>query len=80
MEFFQHHFQQCMLTVKVEASQEVRRGRGWVFQHNVDDAPSECGLDHYECDVTISNNSPNERDLTIQLDKITEWVVRKINH
>ena len=46
-----------VITVRVEASQDTRRARGWVFASGVDDAESECGLDAYEpWDVVLKND------------------------
>lgn len=45
----------CCLTVRVTAGEGVRRERGWSFVAGVDDAPSECALDDYKCDVIITN-------------------------
>ena len=40
-----------LLTVRIEASHDVRSARGWVFTAGVDDAESECALDGREwCD------------------------------
>lgn len=44
-------------TVRIEASDEVRKKRGWIFQEGVDDVQSECDLDNYEeWDFKIDNN------------------------
>ena len=56
MDYFKSHYGACTITVRVEASEAVRVGRGWVFTAGVDDAESECGLDNYSCDVVITNN------------------------
>ena len=54
--FFQDNVP-TVITVRVEASQETRKQRGWVFASGVDDAESECGLDAYEpWDVIIAND------------------------
>ena len=46
-----------VVTVRVEASQDTRRARGWAFASGVDDAESECGLDAYEpWDIIINND------------------------
>lgn len=52
------------VAVRVNASEEVRRQRGWAFTRGVDDAASECALDSYpKFDVIINNNDPNVREL-----------------
>ena len=54
--FFQDNVP-TVITVRVEASQETRKARGWAFASGVDDAESECGLDAYEpWDVVLHND------------------------
>ena len=92
MNFFKSHYsvqaaspsQACegnkgvgVLTVRIEADQEMRQTRGWVFTPGIDDAPSECGLDHYACDITISNNHHSQQ-LNQQLTVIIEWIKDKL--
>lgn len=43
--------------VRISASEEVRKSRGWIFTPGVDDAESECGLDDEEFDFVIQNDS-----------------------
>lgn len=92
MNFFNTHYGMCsrgqqreaeekgggVLTVRVEATLEVRQARGWVFTPNIDDAPSECGLDHYTCDVTIENNHENQHMLSHKLEGVAQWVKDKL--
>lgn len=56
------------ITVRVESSEEVRRGRGWVWTDGVDNAESECGLDNSEWDLVISNQG--DAALDAQVDKL----------
>lgn len=42
--------------VRVVASEETRLKRGWTFVSGVDDAESECGLDHENHDILVDNN------------------------
>uniref|UniRef100_A0A182JZ84 Phosphomevalonate kinase n=1 Tax=Anopheles christyi TaxID=43041 RepID=A0A182JZ84_9DIPT len=43
-------------TVRIEASEPVRTGRGWQFQTGVDDVQSECDLDDYgPWDLVLTN-------------------------
>ena len=51
------------LSVQVIASETVRRERGWSFVPGVDDAESECGLDQYNCDVTLCNDDDSKLEL-----------------
>lgn len=35
-------------TIRINADDEVRKARGWSFEHGVDDVQSECDLDDVE--------------------------------
>jgi len=63
-----------VLTVRVTASIAVRQQRGWRFVAGVDDAISECGLDDYQCDVTIRNDSNDRTTLSQELMLICQWI------
>ena len=56
-------------TVRVVASEEVRKKRGWRFVKGVDDAASECALDDYPCDLTVKNEG-GEEELVEGLEEI----------
>merc|ERR1712142_1374201 len=57
VEFFKQTFNpEIIKHVRIEATEEVRKGRGWAFQASVDDAESECGLDHAHFDIVVKNN------------------------
>lgn len=74
MQFFKEEHGSIMLTVRVQSSDEARKERGWVYNKEVDESTSECGLDGFECHVNINNSSPSEENLTLQLDQVTNWV------
>lgn len=63
--------------MKVCASDEVRRGRGWVWRDGVDNAPSECALDNYTCHMLLSNNG-DDVTLTQQLEEIRQLANSKL--
>lgn len=46
LQWFSREFPSQSRCVRVEASTETRRARGWEFTAGIDDAESECGLDH----------------------------------
>lgn len=73
MQFFRDKHGAVLLTIRVQANEETRKARGWVYNKEVDDAMSECGLDGYECHVNINNNV-SEENLTLQLNEIVSWV------
>lgn len=46
-----------VLAVRIVASEETRKARKWIFTKDIDDAPTECGLDDYkEWDYVINND------------------------
>lgn len=65
--------------VKVVASEGVRRERGWEWRAGVDDAPSECALDNYHCQLLLSNNG-DENMLTRQLEHMRDLALSKLKH
>ena len=73
MDHFKSH---CHCTVvRVVASEESRIARGWVFTDGVDNAPSECALDGYPCDVIIRNDGS---ELLKQLEPIRQMIAEKL--
>lgn len=58
MDFFTPRFN--TITVRVSASPKTREDRGYHFKSGVDDAESECGLDHYVHDVQINNDGDDD--------------------
>ncbi|CAI8022558.1 Phosphomevalonate kinase [Geodia barretti] len=75
MDYFTSHYP--TLTVKVCASEDVRKERGWVWTDGVDNAPSECALDDYSCQMLLSNNGDNVM-LTQQLEQICDLAFSKL--
>ena len=59
-----HYFKENydnVVNVRIHASEETRRSRGWEFTPGIDDAESECGLDEEEFDVVIQNDGDDEQ-------------------
>ena len=73
MEYFTSHYN-CM-TVRVQASDVVRKGRGWIFTPGIDDAPSECGLDVYSCDSHVTNDG----DETALMNDLEKLIIDKVH-
>ncbi|XP_067878756.1 phosphomevalonate kinase [Heterodontus francisci] len=74
VEWFRTHFGQAVQTVRVFASEESRRKRGWAFTPGVDDTESECGLDEGVCwDWTLANEGGPE-GLEQQLRPLMEFI------
>ena len=55
-EFFDETYPGKTVKIRVKASEETRIKRGFSFQNGIDDAESECGLDHEICDFELENN------------------------
>ena len=60
-----------IIRIRIQASEETRKQRAWIFTPGVDDVASECGLDDYEkWDHIIVNDGQDPDALTKQLDNI----------
>ncbi|KAM4665067.1 phosphomevalonate kinase [Discoglossus pictus] len=65
-------------TVRIVASEDARRARGWVYTPEVDDAESECGLDQgMDFDWIITNEGDRE-SLEGQLSKLIDFIRSKL--
>ncbi|KAI8480783.1 PREDICTED: phosphomevalonate kinase-like [Branchiostoma belcheri] len=77
IQYFREKYATRAISVRVEAQEEVRRKRGWVFTSGVDDAESECDLDlGVTWDVVITNNGEHA-ELMEQLDKLVYTIREK---
>ncbi|XP_050098450.1 probable phosphomevalonate kinase [Anopheles aquasalis] len=74
IQFFHETFERCRIrTLRIEASDDTRTGRGWLFESGVDDVPSECDLDDFnEWDLRIDNNGQD--DTTTILEQLVALV------
>ncbi|KIH65610.1 putative phosphomevalonate kinase [Ancylostoma duodenale] len=70
IEYFQANYR--TLTVRIEASNEERERRGFVFTEGIDDMPSECALDEYDHDITIVNDQ--SRDFTCEIGNVADRI------
>lgn len=58
-----HYFKtnyEKVVHVRIAASEDVRKSRGWMFTAGVDDAESECGLDDETFDFVIHNDGHDQ--------------------
>ena len=63
-QFFDREYPGKVKKIRIQASDEIRVQRGFVFQAGIDDAESECGLDHVKFDFIIDNNGTvNENEM-----------------
>lgn len=77
LQYFEETYEEKVKTIRVIASEETRRKRGWIFQDGVDNAKSECDLDDMtEWDLLLTNEEDTDpKDL---LGKITNKIFRTI--
>ena len=61
-----------VVSVRINASEETRKSRGWEFTPGVDDAESECGLDQEEFDVIIQNDG-DEQQLNSDIVRLQQY-------
>ena len=78
MDYFKSLYTYSCKTVRIVASEDVRRGRGWKFVEGVDDAASECALDDYPCDLTMINEG-REEELAKGLEEIKTFTRDRLN-
>lgn len=49
--------------IRVFATEDIRKSRGWIFTQGIDDGPSECGLDDItDWDLIVTNNGATSLD------------------
>ncbi|XP_069074485.1 phosphomevalonate kinase isoform X3 [Pleurodeles waltl] len=78
VDWFRSSYGELTQTVRVQASEATRRLRGWAFTPGIDDAESECGLDHgMSFDWTITNDGDSEV-LNDQLDTLVDFIKLKL--
>ena len=70
--YFRERFGAKVRTVRIEAIEEVRRRRGWVFTTGVDDVKSECGLDNVnDWDMVVENSGDEDgKDIVRKIIKL----------
>ena len=58
IEFLKKYFNDRLLLVRIETSNDIREKRGWHFQSGIDDSESECQLDtNIQWSFVFSNNA-----------------------
>ncbi|KFO24936.1 Phosphomevalonate kinase [Fukomys damarensis] len=78
VQWFQEAYGAVTRTVRVVASEQSRRQRGWVFTPGVDDAESECGLDHLGGFDWVIENHGDEQQLQEQLGKLLGFIYSRL--
>ncbi|XP_069624755.1 phosphomevalonate kinase [Ranitomeya imitator] len=78
VDWFMTTYGGAVQTVRVVASPEARRSRGWVYTAGVDDAESECGLDTgVTYDWTITNDG-GQASLDEQLHGLQAFILSRL--
>jgi phosphomevalonate kinase len=80
LKYFQSKYH--TLTVRIHASEETRRSRGWVYTEGVDDVESECALDGFSnWDFLVENDGNGkafETHLTALISRINNIMFTKV--
>lgn len=79
IEFFvdSDQFKNCdIIKIRIEASDDVRMRRGFIFANGVDDAETECGLDHFKDWSLVAQNNDLSDD---QLSQNLSYIINKCN-
>lgn len=63
-----------IISLRITASDQTRKRRGWEFTDGIDNAETECGLDQYNQWDFVVNNDATENDLMIQLQPIIDQI------
>ncbi|CAN8029337.1 unnamed protein product [Ixodes persulcatus] len=67
IDFFRESFPCPTLAVRVRATEATRRNRGWVHTPGIDDATTECALDHVtKWDFVLANNDGDDLEAQLQ--------------
>lgn len=77
MKYFRERFK--TIHVRVEASDKIRKLRGWSFVGGIDDAESECDLDNETVDVFVDNNGDSKALETV-LKELTQLALSELNN
>ncbi|XP_066465065.1 phosphomevalonate kinase [Eleutherodactylus coqui] len=78
VDWFLAAYGDVLQNVRVTASQETRRCRGWVYTPEVDDAESECGLDTGVTFDWIIANDGDETSLDEQLHTLKAFILSRL--
>lgn len=71
-----HYFKtsyEKVVHVRIAASEDVRKSRGWMFTAGIDDAESECGLDDETFDFVIHNDGHDHEQLNNEINYLLKY-------
>ncbi|KAK2145942.1 hypothetical protein LSH36_645g01040 [Paralvinella palmiformis] len=80
VQWFLDHYPGLVYTIRIEADEETRKQRGWIFTEGVDDAESECGLDigvNFDCHI---KNNGHQDQLENDLASLNQMITRKLKN
>ncbi|CAL4122726.1 unnamed protein product, partial [Meganyctiphanes norvegica] len=79
LKWFKDNFNKAVYTIRITATEQARRQRGWIFTHGVDDAASECDLDNVtDWDQTVDNSTSGDEAINQFLDTLSKFAQHKI--
>nr|XP_020653071.1 phosphomevalonate kinase [Pogona vitticeps] len=78
VEWFRDVYGDVVQLVRVVATEETRKRRDWVFVAGIDDAESECGLDHGVTYDWVITNDGDLLSFDTQLETLMEFVQSKL--
>lgn len=67
IKWFKETYKDIVRTIRINADDDTRSSRGYVFKAGIDDGPSECDLDDYKRWDLIINNGEGRNSLEEQL-------------
>ncbi|XP_015782095.1 phosphomevalonate kinase-like [Tetranychus urticae] len=63
-----------IIKVRIQATDETRKSRGWMFTKNIDDATTECGLDNFTDWTHVIDNNGTCDELVERLNVIFDKI------
>lgn len=66
LHFFRKFFPEKFVTIRIEASDEIRKSRGWNYTAVVDEHISETGMDDIDFDYVIRNDTNDNGDAILK--------------
>uniref|UniRef100_A0A0L8FPA3 Phosphomevalonate kinase n=2 Tax=Octopus bimaculoides TaxID=37653 RepID=A0A0L8FPA3_OCTBM len=78
LDYFLQKYTDRVQTVRITATEDIRKERGYIFTKGVDDAASECSLDVVEHWDFIIDNCGDSNQLNSQIDKMIATAYEKL--
>ncbi|CAG7816806.1 unnamed protein product [Allacma fusca] len=73
--WFREFYPDLVKRIRVFATEDVRKSRGWLFTPGIDDGPSECNLDDIsDWDLVITNNGQStDETIPKAVETVIQW-------